>query len=154
MDVEILHNVVCPVKDHITTLIEKHAKRDAKSKISQEVARARVYYPYNHDLSEFNPYIDWLHTLSLSEKRCDPERIWGLTYAGEDYTHPHHHEGYRITGIHYMRAEEGCGLLQFNDDVIEPKEDMIVLAPGWKRHAVLPAEDPKARRTCVVFDLL
>lgn len=153
-DIEILKNVVCPLKETITSLIEKHATRDGKSNVDKELALTRIYSPHKYNLPDFEPYIDWVHTLGFSEKRAEPSMVWGLTYIGDDFTYPHDHNPYRITGIHYLRAEEGCGLLQFPETVIEPEEDMIVTAPGWKMHSVLPAENPEARRTCIVFNLL
>ena len=152
-DIEILENVICPLKQDLIAAIEKNATYDGKSNVDTRLAKTRIYSPHKYNSQEFFPYIDWLETLNLSDKRCEDSQVWGLTYTGGDYTRPHDHGHYRIAGIHYLVADEGCGVLQLDGSIIEPKEDMIVLSPGYLKHGVLPAENPEARRICVVFNL-
>lgn len=151
----VLHrdSYVYPDSTRLISIIETFASRDPNTHtVDSYKATSRIYSD-----EELIPYMEWINDLHLmgdSYRIPNVNYVWGMTYDPEDYTKPHDHPRIDYTGIHYLVADEGCGVLVVNDQIIEPKENDLILMKGNVYHGVLPAENDKAKRICVVFNLV
>lgn len=144
---------VYPESKRLIEFIEVCASRDPnKHTVNTDKAYCRIYSD-----KELLPYMEWINGLHLMGDQYNipnASYVWGMTYDPQDYTKPHGHPGVDYTGIHYLVADEGCGLLVTSEMVIEPQQNNIIIMKGDVQHGVLPAENEKAKRICVVFNLV
>jgi hypothetical protein len=154
LSVQVYENVVYPHKEELVEAIKKYSSRDqSKTSVRLYQVTAKVYSPHKYDRDDFAEYLDWLQTLDIlpSKKVCP--KMWGMHYESNDVCKPHMHDTYGWAAIHYLDVDEGCGMLGTIDEVIEPKNDMMVIMPADYYHYVLPAENPEAQRVLMVFNM-
>lgn len=147
------HTHVYPNSKRLITFIETCASRDPSThSVDLLKVTSRIYSD-----KELLPYMEWINGLHLMGDEYNipnASYVWGMTYGPQDYTKPHDHPGVDYTGIHYLVADSGCGVLITKDEVIEPKANDLILMRGDEYHGVLPADNDKAKRICIVFNLV
>lgn len=156
MSVQVYENLVYPNKGELVEAIRQYSSRDqSKTSVRLYQVTARVYSPHKFEKDDFSDYRSWIKSLNLLPTGYDIcPKMWGMFYESNDVCKPHTHPEYDWAVIHYLSMDEGCGMLGTYNDVIEPKDDMMVIMPGDCSHYVLPAENIEAERILIVFNLI
>lgn len=146
-----------PESESLIDLIKEKSSRDqSKTSVKLHVTTANVYSPHKLGSEDFSDYSSWLHTLEIiPENYSICPKIWGKFYDnGEQTCNPHNHPEYEWAVIHYLSVDKDCGMLGVENELIEPKDNMMVVMSGDCVHYVLPADEPEAKRVLMVFNLI
>ena len=149
--------------DNTDWLIEKIQRKASKdqSKTSIRLNRAYcgVYQPWRVGRNDFEPLrlalVPKVREVLGEEDLWISRDIWGLNYLNGEGTAPHCHQGARYSAIWYLRADEGCGTLEFSNPDMEivPENNMLILFDADWYHGVLPNTVKDAQRTCIAMNI-
>lgn len=158
----ILSNFTYNDKSSLIDQIDQYATKDQdKTSIRLNRAYCRIYQPYHggngverkHDFESLRKELVPIVQDMLGDEYWISRDIWGLTYAEGESTAPHAHQGASYSAILYLLADDGCGTLNFDNEEIEPQEDMLVVFCAHRTHWVLPNIVAGARRVCVAMNI-
>ena len=89
--------------------------------------------------------------------KLETKEVWGGIYGQGESAAPHSHQPYIWSWCYYVKAPEGCSPIIFprhqldekgKDEIIQPKDDMLVVFPGSKVHKV-PKSEIKEERVMI-----